>query len=108
MSDQHFDLIAFFLCSARRDPNLAMKSRCFKLSNGLNLPAVGLGTYRIRKVDDVRLAVNAAIRSGYRLIDTAAVYNNEDSIAQTLEGIYADQAISVKVFLAISMMIVNG
>ncbi len=83
----------------RRDKSLDMKSRCFQLSNGLNLPAVGLGTYRIKKPEDVSLSVSAAIRNGYRLIDTAAVYNNEALIAKTLEGIYPDRSVNVKVHM---------
>jgi len=80
-----------------KDMKREMMTKCFKLSNGLSLPAVGLGTYKIRKADDVRLAVNAAIRSGYRLIDTAAVYRNEALISHTLEDIYADKSLNLKV-----------
>ncbi|QQP35639.1 putative reductase, partial [Caligus rogercresseyi] len=57
------------------------------LSNGLRLPCVGLGTYRIRDPDTLRHAIQTAIASGYRLLDTASVYRNSGVIGQVLEGI---------------------
>lgn len=78
-----------------------MKSRSFKLWNDLNIPAVGLGTCRIRKAEDVNIAVDAAIRNGYRLIDTAPMYRNEAFISRALGGIYADKTNNVKVIMAV-------
>ncbi|MHB1065694.1 MAG: aldo/keto reductase [Georgenia sp.] len=51
------------------------------LNDGHNLPAIGLGTWRM---DDAgaRTAVADAIRTGYRLIDTAATYENEVGVGQ--------------------------
>lgn len=51
------------------------------LNDGNTLPAIGLGTWRM---DDAgaRTAVAEAIRSGYRLIDTAAKYDNEVGVGQ--------------------------
>ncbi|KAJ2954381.1 hypothetical protein O0L34_g2645 [Tuta absoluta] len=49
----------------------------FKLNNGHEMPAVGLGTYRIRRPDDVMKVVDYALDAGYRMFDTAAVYGNE-------------------------------
>ena len=48
------------------------------------MPAIGLGTYRIKGQEAVDLAVGAALKEGYGLIDTAAVYRNEAFIASTL------------------------
>ncbi len=47
-----------------------------KLSNGFSIPAVGLGTWQ-SKPNEVRDAVVAAIEHGYRHIDCAMVYSNE-------------------------------
>ena len=49
---------------------------CFSLSNEINIPCLGFGTWRI-KGDEATTAVIKAIETGYRHIDTAAVYNNE-------------------------------
>ena len=45
------------------------------LRNGLRMPQIGLGTYRIRGQDAITKAISGAVaQSGYKLIDTAAVY----------------------------------
>uniref|UniRef100_A0A2A4JN78 NADP-dependent oxidoreductase domain-containing protein n=2 Tax=Heliothis virescens TaxID=7102 RepID=A0A2A4JN78_HELVI len=49
----------------------------YTLNNGLLMPAVGLGTYRIRSPDLIMHAVDEALSAGYRMFDTAAVYRNE-------------------------------
>ncbi|CAG9130487.1 unnamed protein product [Plutella xylostella] len=49
----------------------------FVLNNGLEMPAVGMGTYRIRNESVLMQAVDDALRTGYRMFDTAAVYGNE-------------------------------
>ena len=43
------------------------------LSNGVELPAVGLGTFKASPAD-VKVAVHAALQAGIRAIDTAAIY----------------------------------
>lgn len=50
------------------------------LRNGVALPRVGLGTYQVRGAE-CAAAVAAALRAGYRHIDTAAVYRNEGDVA---------------------------
>lgn len=57
----------------------------FKLSNGLSIPSIGLGTWQ-SKPGEVAKAVEAAIKSGYRHIDCAWAYGNE---AEVGEGIRA-------------------
>ncbi|XP_047511413.1 aldo-keto reductase AKR2E4-like [Pieris napi] len=54
-----------------------------KLNNGVELPMIGLGTYA-RKWDagDVQQAVECGIDLGYRHIDTASVYKNEEEVGQ--------------------------
>ncbi|GLA87518.1 hypothetical protein AtubIFM56815_001944 [Aspergillus tubingensis] len=53
--------------------------RTFKLNTGYDMPAVGLGTWQSKK-DEVRDAVIAALKCGYRHIDAAAVYGNEQEV----------------------------
>lgn len=63
-----------------------------KLSNGESIPTMGLGTFGSDKygADIVSEAVYAAIKEGYRFIDCAAVYQNEDKIGGVLKKIFAE------------------
>ncbi len=60
-----------------------------KLFTGEEIPVVGLGTFGSDKYtsEQVSDAVYGAIKSGYRLIDCAAVYQNEDKIGQVLNKV---------------------
>ncbi|ETN80363.1 oxidoreductase, aldo/keto reductase family protein [Necator americanus] len=53
------------------------------LSNGVKMPQVGLGTWQSSPAE-VKGAVKAAIEAGYRLIDTAACYQNEGAIGDVI------------------------
>ena len=66
-----------------------------KLKSGEWIPAIGLGTFGSDKYGEkaVSEAVYGAIRYGYRLIDCAAVYENEASIGAVLDRLFQDQAV---------------
>ncbi|MDY4678421.1 MAG: aldo/keto reductase, partial [Bifidobacterium tsurumiense] len=51
------------------------------LSNGENIPTLGLGTYRLSS-EEARQSVARALQHGYRLIDTANFYMNEKAVGQ--------------------------
>eukprot|EP00030_Apusomonadida_sp_AF-17_P001554 a187784_28.p2 GENE.a187784_28~~a187784_28.p2 ORF type:complete len:299 (-),score=109.21 a187784_28:1-807(-) len=53
------------------------------LSNGVRMPQFGFGTYQIPP-DLTYDAVAAALRAGYRLIDTAAIYGNEAEVGRAI------------------------
>lgn len=52
-----------------------------KLAHGAEIPAIGLGTWPLRGAEGAA-AVRTAIEAGYRLIDTAENYGNEDAVGQ--------------------------
>lgn len=52
----------------------------FILSNGYKIPCVGFGTWQTPDGDTAVSSVKAALNSGYKHIDTAAVYGNEKSV----------------------------
>ncbi|XP_042300659.1 glyoxal reductase-like, partial [Sceloporus undulatus] len=54
------------------------------LNTGAPMPLLGLGTFRLRDEEAVRLSLDAALENGYRLVDTAAVYGNEATIGRAL------------------------
>jgi len=57
----------------------------FKLSNGFEFPLIGFGTWRI-KGEEVKKAVDFAIKNGYTNIDTAYIYGNEKEIGEYLKS----------------------
>jgi diketogulonate reductase-like aldo/keto reductase len=58
----------------------------FLLNNELRIPSVGLGTFQGDKGNDlVKDVVLAALRKGYRHIDTASGYGNEKEIGDALK-----------------------
>ncbi|XP_008200953.2 aldo-keto reductase family 1 member B1 [Tribolium castaneum] len=58
-------------------------SKTLKLNNGLEIPVVGLGTYKSGK-GEVKRAVSDAIDAGYRHFDCAWFYGNEDEVGVAL------------------------
>lgn len=55
-----------------------------KLNNGVEIPRLGLGVFRSAPGSDTVNAVRFALEAGYRHIDTAAVYKNEESVGQAV------------------------
>ncbi|MDU7476280.1 MAG: aldo/keto reductase [Paenibacillus macerans] len=55
------------------------------LNNGVEMPWFGLGVYQAKEGQEVIQAVKAAIRTGYRSIDTAALYRNEEGVGQAVK-----------------------
>ena len=55
-----------------------------RLSNGVMMPMLGFGTYSLRG-DVCRESVTDAIAAGYRLIDTAKVYENEEAVGAGIQ-----------------------
>jgi glycerol 2-dehydrogenase (NADP+) len=53
----------------------------YTLNNGVKIPAVGLGTWQSAKNDAYNATVTA-LKNGYRHIDTAAIYGNEEEVGQ--------------------------
>jgi diketogulonate reductase-like aldo/keto reductase len=54
------------------------------LNNGVHMPWLGLGVYKSKEGQEVIGAVQTALQLGYRSIDTAAVYRNEEGVGQGL------------------------
>lgn len=52
----------------------------FKLHNGVDMPYLGLGTYMPKDSKEVTNSVRLALNNGYRHIDTAGIYRNENDV----------------------------
>lgn len=54
------------------------------LSNGVKMPWFGLGVFKVEEGPELVNAVKFAIKHGYRSIDTAAIYGNEEGVGQAI------------------------
>lgn len=57
----------------------------YTLANGVKIPVVGLGTWQTPDGSEAEESVRAALKNGYRHIDTAAAYGNEASVGQAIK-----------------------
>jgi len=55
------------------------------LHNGVKMPWFGLGVFKVQEGSEVVESVKAALRNGYKSIDTAAVYKNEEGVGQAIK-----------------------
>jgi diketogulonate reductase-like aldo/keto reductase len=55
------------------------------LNNGVEMPILGFGVYQIADTEECEKSVYEAIRAGYRLIDTAAAYQNEEAVGTAIQ-----------------------
>ncbi|WP_066250809.1 aldo/keto reductase [Neobacillus drentensis] len=55
------------------------------LSNGVKMPWMGLGVFKVTEGEEVIQSVKAAIKNGYISIDTAAIYGNEEGVGQAIK-----------------------
>lgn len=58
----------------------------YLLSNGVHIPCIGYGTWQMGNGPETAKAVLSAIQAGYRHIDTAAAYGNEESVGDALQA----------------------
>ncbi|MCL2475216.1 MAG: aldo/keto reductase [Chloroflexi bacterium] len=56
----------------------------YTLSNGVKIPCIGFGTWQIASGQATVDAVKEALRAGYRHIDTASIYGNEESVGRAI------------------------
>ena len=60
------------------------------LQNGIQMPLEGFGVFQVRDKAECKRSVLDAIRAGYRLIDTAASYTNEDAVGEAVREAIAE------------------
>ncbi len=56
-----------------------------KLNNGVEMPILGFGVFQVTDLSECERSVLDAIQTGYRLIDTAASYMNEDAVGKAIK-----------------------
>jgi diketogulonate reductase-like aldo/keto reductase len=56
-----------------------------RLNNGVEMPILGFGVFQIKDLEECERSVADAIATGYRLIDTAASYENEEAVGKAIK-----------------------
>ncbi|CIY88569.1 2%2C5-diketo-D-gluconic acid reductase A [Streptococcus pneumoniae] len=57
----------------------------YQLNNGVKIPVLGFGTFKAKDGEEAYRAVLEALKAAYRHIDTAAIYQNEESVGQAIK-----------------------
>ncbi|MCQ6278521.1 aldo/keto reductase [Bacillus sp. EB600] len=73
------------------------------LHNGVEMPWVGLGVFKVKEGEEVIESVKAAIKNGYISIDTAAIYGNEKGVGRAIKesGVLREELfITTKLWIA--------
>lgn len=63
----------------------------FTLNNGVEMPYFGLGVYLSKEGQEVINAINWAVEAGYRHIDTASIYKNEEGVGEGIKQCGVDR-----------------
>src|SRR5690606_27931626 len=63
----------------------------FELHNGVQMPYFGLGVYLVKEGNEVTNAVRDALNHGYKHIDTAAIYHNEEGVGMGIKESNVDR-----------------
>ena len=56
-----------------------------RLNNGVEIPRLGFGVWQAKNGEEAENAIGYALEAGYRHIDTAAVYGNEESVGRVMK-----------------------
>lgn len=65
-------------------PVFDLENRTFTLNNGVTMPIIGIGTYALSDAE-AENSVYWALCDGYRLIDTARIYGNEEAVGRGIQ-----------------------
>lgn len=63
-----------------------MNNKTIKLNNGVSIPVLGFGTYKLQDGVDAFDSVSYALEVGYRHIDSAKIYENEKSVGEAINS----------------------
>jgi 2,5-diketo-D-gluconate reductase A len=55
------------------------------LNNGVKMPLLGFGVFQVPDLEECERSVSEALQAGYRLIDTAAAYGNEEAVGRAIK-----------------------
>ena len=56
------------------------------LNNNVAMPILGFGVFQMHDLEECERSVYEAIQTGYRLVDTAAAYGNEEAVGRAIKS----------------------
>jgi len=62
------------------------KAPIITLNNGIEIPQLGLGVWQLKNGLEIETAIHVALEKGYRLIDTASMYGNEEGVGKAVRS----------------------
>lgn len=68
-----------------RGVDLSNENATFTLANGVKIPVIGFGTWQVKDGDEAYYSVLEALKIGYRHIDTAEAYGNEEAVGRAIK-----------------------
>lgn len=74
-----------FKSKFRIDQKNLTKDSVYTLNNGVKIPVIGFGTWQVKDGEEAYESVREALRVGYRHIDTAEIYRNEESVGRAIK-----------------------
>jgi len=80
-----------------------MKIPEIKLNDGNKIPQFGLGLWKIKTYEEIKVAFDSAIENGYTLFDSAQVYGNEEFLGRAIKESKIDRSklfITTKIFIS--------
>ncbi len=64
------------------------------LHNGVEMPVLGLGVFKVEEGQEMIAAIKAAVKLGYRSIDTASIYGNEAGVGQAVQELIEEGVVT--------------
>lgn len=74
-----------FKSKFRIEPKALNSASVYTLNNGVKMPVIGFGTWQVKDGEEAYLSVREALKVGYRHIDTAELYRNEESVGRAIK-----------------------
>lgn len=64
---------------------MTVETKTIEAVNGVKIPQLGFGVYKIKKKEEFEMSIREAIRVGFRHFDTAKIYGNEQALGTAIE-----------------------
>eukprot|EP01043_Picozoa_sp_COSAG02_P002911 COSAG02_NODE_68_length_42582_cov_52.351129_47_plen_236_part_00 len=92
------------LCLSGVRPSAPPAPACCPCLPAQSMPILGLGTFEATEPGEIKRALTAAVKAGYRLIDCAANYGNQKEVGETLAELFAEGVVKREELFIVSKL----